>query len=368
MTGNFIGRRLEALRKKQRLTQDQLARRIGFKDRQTISAMETGARRIGVDELVRAAEVLNARLEDFTDPFRLVGEGEFSWRQSDVAADRLEACQQMAGGWIAAYRALAPRSGQPLPLTRPSLRLTRQSSYEDARAAGERFAAEHNLGECPALRLIGALERDLGILVLMFDAGEEISGAACRLPELDTILISRHEVEGRRHFDLAHELFHVLTWDAIPPKRSETPRPTKGDRAEQLANSFASALLMPTATLERHGEWFFPAQQALVARLNSTANELRVTSSALRWRLVALGKLNRATAKSLPEDALRNNGGTTAPGKTPPPFSKPFVQALAHAVRTGHVSVRRMASLLNMTADSLPDLFAAHGLPDPTRL
>ena len=45
--------------------------------------------------------------------------------------------------------------------------------------------------------------------------------AACRLPELDVVLINRREVEGRRHFDLAHELFHILTWDAMPPEHSE---------------------------------------------------------------------------------------------------------------------------------------------------
>ena len=37
-----------------------------------------------------------------------------------------------------------------------------------------------------------------------------------------TILVNRHEPRGRRSFDLAHELFHVLTWDAMPPERIES--------------------------------------------------------------------------------------------------------------------------------------------------
>ena len=42
------------------------------------------------------------------------------------------------------------------------------------------------------------------------------------------MLIARHEVAGRRHFDLAHELFHLLTWDAMPPEYLEEARETGG--------------------------------------------------------------------------------------------------------------------------------------------
>lgn len=35
------------------------------------------------------------------------------------------------------------------------------------------------------------------------------------------MLIARHEISGRRIFDLAHELFHILTWEAMPPKQFE---------------------------------------------------------------------------------------------------------------------------------------------------
>ena len=72
--------------------------------------------------------------------------------------------------------------------------------------AGERFVSELGPGLVPALRLAAAMEEELEILVLMVDAQEGISGAACRLPELDAVLIARREVAGRRNFDLAHEL------------------------------------------------------------------------------------------------------------------------------------------------------------------
>ena len=362
MTARLIGTRIKALREERRLSQDDLARLFGFKDRQTVSAIETGARRVTADELVLAVEKLRAPLDYFTDPFRLAGEGRFSWRQTGVAAERLDEYERAAGRWIAAFRALAPRVGREAPLMRRALGLTRRSRFEDAMRAGERFAAEFGLGETPAAGLVQVMERELAILVLMVDAHDGISGAACRLPELDAVLIARREAAGRRHFDLAHELFHLLTWDAMPPQHSEEATETGGNRVEQLANNFAAAVLMPAAALERFGAWPDLAGGELIARLNAAADQLCVTSSALRWRLVALGGMKPAVARSLPEAALRNNGRGAV--KEPPPasFSKPFAEVLARAIDGGHVSLRRAAALLDLTVDGLAPLFAAHGV------
>lgn len=361
MTTQRIGARIKALREERRLSQDDLARVFGFKDRQTVSAIETGVRRVTAEELVLAVEKLDAPLEYFTDPFRLVGEGRFSWRQSGVAPDRLQAYEHEAGRWIAAFRALAPQVGRETRLLRSALGLTRHSRFEDAMQAGERFVAEFDLGAAPALRLAEVMER-LGILVLMVDATAGISGAACRLPEMDAVLIARREVPGRRHFDLAHELFHVLTWETMPPEHSEEAGETGGNRVEQLANNFAGAVLMPVGALERFGDWSHLEGEELVVRLNSAADELHVTSSALSWRLVALGALTKAAVRSLPETALRNNGHDEVETVPPPLFSKPFMEVVGLAIDKGLVSVRRAAALLGGSIEDLVDLFTRHGV------
>ena len=368
MTTRFIGARIKALREERKLSQDDLARLFGFKDRQTVSAIETGMRRVTADELVLAIKRLDAPLEYFTDPFRLVGEGCFSWRKTGIGAERLGEYEHAAGSWVAAFRFLAPLVGNEIPLMRRSLRIVRQSRFEDAMLAGERFAAEFNLGEVPALRLTEIMERDLGVLVLMVDADDGISGAACRLPELDAVLIARHETPGRRHFDLAHQLFHILTWDAMPPEHFEEAMETGGNRVEQLANNFAAATLMPARTLEQLGNWLNLTEEKLIAQLNAVADELHVTSSALRWRLVALGELKSAAARSLPEEALRNNGRDAVESELPALFSRPFVEVLGLAIDKGHVSIRRVASLLELTVEDLADLFTAHNVSTPVDL
>jgi XRE family transcriptional regulator, fatty acid utilization regulator len=355
---NLIGTRLKALREDRKLSQDEIARVFGFKDRQTVSAIETGERRLSAEELLIAVQKLGATFEYFTNPFLLVGEGNFSWRQSNVALERLNAFERVAGRWVAANRALAPEVGRPAPNLRQALKLTSKSSFEEAIAAGERFAADFDLGTVPAKRLAEVMERRLGVLVLLVDTIDGISGAACRLPDLDAVLINRKEVAGRRNFDLAHELFHILTWDTMPPAHVEEASERSKIRVEQLANNFGSAVLMPAAVLDQIG----PPGADLVAWLNDTAESLQVTATALKWRLVALERLDAAQANKISDSALRNNGRDISGREPPPPYSKAFMEVIALAIDEGHMSARKAVDLLDMTLDDLAELCATHGV------
>ncbi len=360
--------RVKALREGLKLTQDELAQRLGFKDRQTVSAIETGQRRLSADELLRVVQTLGTTVEAFTDPFVLVGdEARFSWRQTGVAREALSTYERGAGRWIALYRKLAPLVGCNAPLLRRSLGLTRDSGFDEAMAAGERFAAKFSLGDVPARRLAEVIDGEFSVLVLMVDTLNGVSGAACRLPELDAILINRHEPEGRRHFDLAHELFHVLTWDAMPPHHmeegSEEASSTRKNRVEQLADKFASAVLMPKTTIARFGDWDAGMDVgAITTKLNKTADALAVSAVALKWRLVALGVIPNAVARQVRDVNLRNNGRTQVSRNTPPLFSRRFIDVIARALDEGHLSTRRAAGLLGVTLDALPELYRAHGI------
>jgi Zn-dependent peptidase ImmA (M78 family)/transcriptional regulator with XRE-family HTH domain len=367
MTTNLIGARIRALREAQKLSQDEVARLFGFKDRQTVSAIETGERRVTAEELLLAVEKFGGTLEYFTDPFSLVGEGQFSWRQNNVGEKTLDAYERVASRWVAAYRELKLKLGELSPLLRRSLGLTRQHQFEDAMIAGDRFAAEFQLGDVPATHLSTLMEDVLCILVLNVDAFKGISGAACRLPELDAVLINRNEVSGRRHFDLAHELFHILTWDAMPPEHAEEASEISKNRVEQLANNFASAVLMPSAVLDRYGDWSSKSDAALPDRLNAIAAELQVTASALKWRLVATNRLPRARALAISDTALRKAGRA---GKLPSPplFSRPFMAVIGKGLAQGELSARRAAGLLDLTIDDLSDLLQSYGLESPIDL
>ena len=365
MVARHFGARIKALRRGRGLTQEQLGKMLGFNDRQTVSAIETGVRQLTADELVLALQELQVPLDFFTDPFRLAGEARFSWREEGVPTQALKAFEERAGRWIAAFREFV-MAERETPLLRRRLPIDRSSTFEDAIWAGERFVTEFQLGDTPAKGLSRVMEEELGVLILRVEGPENVSGAACRLPDLDAVLIDRREVPGRRHFDLAHELFHLLTWEAMQPVACAASTLGSGlRRVERLADNFAGALLMPATQLGTSGAWKRLDQASLVARLNAFADRLCVTARALSWRLVGLGELSRETVRSLPPVALQNNGRPSRrdlESQPPPLFSRCFMKVIGQAITKGHLSVMRASDLLDLTVEDLADLFADYGV------
>lgn len=376
MSHELFGSRIKTRRDEMGLTQDALAKLLGFDNRQTLSAIETGQRGLSAEELLKAVEVLQAPLDYFTDPFRLVGrEGAFSWRrQAGMAPATLDQYQSKAGCWIAFYRNMAPQVGKPLSYVGLNLKLTPKSSFEDAMAAGEQMADRLDLGDIPADRLGERMEQQLGLLVLMVEADRGISGAACHLADLDVVLINRNEGVARRHFDLAHELFHILTWEEMPPDREEDAgddassatggrrgKRTQTERVELLANNFAAALLMPRKVIARFGDWAGLDRVDVAQKIQDVADALKVSAPAVMWRLVALDLLSSADARVIDHATARRTRGGEVPA-LPPLFSATFMDVVAKAIDRGLISVRRVAGLLDIYIDDIPEICAAHGI------
>ena len=65
----FVGNRIKLAREEIGLTQTEVAQKIGFNDRQTLGAIETGDRKIKVEELTALISIFDKPLDYFTDPF-----------------------------------------------------------------------------------------------------------------------------------------------------------------------------------------------------------------------------------------------------------------------------------------------------------
>lgn len=355
-----IPRRIRARREQLGLSQEALATASGFRHRQTVTSIEAGERSISPAELASLAEALDVSVTFFTDRFVATGEAAFSFRAERDLRDEIVDFEQLAGRWIATYRELAEEHGGRRSLLLPALSLTYASSFEDALAAAEDVRRRLGLGPYPADELELALERDWGIPVLYFDARTGISGAASRFGGLQAVFINRSEARGRRNFDLAHELFHLLTWDSMPPRRIDDNRAERQEkRVERLADNFAAALLMPESTVrelwERRPDGV-PAEWA-----PSVAGRFGVSGAALKWRLHNLGLIHESEFPN--DDALRESGDRVPGGPEPLLFNATFVERVHTAVESGTISVRKACGILGLGMADFSALCRSYGRP-----
>lgn len=362
-----MGNRVRVARESAKITQADLCVAVGFADRQTLSAIENGERRIQAAELVRISQAVDRPLEWFIDPFVVEGDARFSWRVAQsLPDDALIDFESRIGRVVGLLRHLKAALQGHSSVFSPVLRVSKHSTFEEAWVWGELVAQHLGLGIVPALKLVDAIENVLDIPVLFVDAHVEngargISGAMCRLPDLQVIVINRHESPARRNFDVAHELFHALTWDVFEPQYREDPdmgvKGTLAKRIEQLADNFAAALLMPRASLDK-----LVPQEKLgnPEYLAEVARELHVSNGALAYRLLNLKLISKAQC-----DALRDLAVTKEQYPTPSLYSESFVTLLHDGILRGHVSARKAASAVDMTLKDVSNLMGEYGKPTP---
>lgn len=367
----LIGCRVKAAREAKGWKQTQLAITLGLNDRQSISDIENGKRALKPNELIALTDNLGVDIEFFLDPFSVVGEAKFSWRaSSELAEEDLDGFEVKANKWVGLLRWLREiKQASPNPL-KHSLRLTLHSTFEDSIVCAEYLVDTLELGLIPADCMIEKVEQKLDIPLLFVDTiqdpdGQSISGATCHLQDLGVILINRNEPETRRFYNLAHELFHALTWDAMKPNHRESNSyedraQGKSKRIEQLANNFAAGLLMPRKSLKH----FIDHQKINdVNHLLKVAEKLKVAPTALAWRLFNLKWINDEVFH-----ALLNKRQQVSPKNLIKRFSHNFVSMLHQAIDSGNLSARKAANTMSMNLTELEDLFEEYSLAPPFEL
>lgn len=363
-----VGLRVKLVREHLGQTQEQVTAAMGFNDRQTLSDIENGKRAVKTDELLRFSDVLDRDVEFFLDPFSVVGEAQYSWRAGmDVPEEVLNQFEAKAAGWVGMLRWLRAQSPAAPSALGFVLRLDARSSFEQAQHSAEQLVTQFQLGPVPAFKLADCVEAQLDIPVLFVDMDADvkqgtISGAACHLPEVGAVLVNRRESQARRNFDLAHELFHSLTWERMKPDHresnsSEARKSTR--RIEQLADNFAAALLMPTASLDA---FIDPVHRTEAKHLADVAGRLQVSTDALGWRLRALKRIDETT-----REQLARTRNVESAGDLPLLFSASFVKQLHVALEKGRLTARKAAKTLSMSLAEMSQLFVAYGLTDPLR-
>jgi Zn-dependent peptidase ImmA (M78 family) len=226
------------------------------------------------------------------------------------------------------------------------------------------------LGAKPALNLRNALENVLRVKVLHLRLPDGVSGASVVDNTLGVgILINANDAPWRRNFDLAHELFHIVTWNVFTHK--EVGDGITKTKPEQYADAFASSLLLPKEPLLNSLQEVRIGNQIKLVDIIELAKEYGVSTAAILWRLVNLGQILEPEVKRILDDpklsqidrALRQ--GLSYTGK-PSRFPERYVFLACRCLLEGKISRGIFADYLEIDRSEVDDFLKRQGFLEET--
>lgn len=223
--------------------------------------------------------------------------------------------------------------------------------YPDAASLAHSFRRHLALGDRPGQSLLRVLEEVCKVKVFHL-AFEPTGSAACTFSDRFgvAILLNSNHVRWRRNFDLAHELFHLLTWKIFRQEgAADGIEASPGE--EKLATCFARNLLMPEepfreALERRQGD----SGRLGFSQLFEIARQFDVSVEAALWQL--------GFVRDIPSDRIRRcieslsdqmSFWDTRERDNPPERPLRFRAMATQALNSGAISAGRFAEYLGIT-------------------
>lgn len=363
---DIIGRRIKEERTRQNLTQEELIAKAQLAwERQTLGQIEKGERELKAWELAKIAKVLHVELPVFfpetvspaTPPKPVV-----LWREKPENHEHLEAefirlCKDFK--FVETLNSVDSSRFTALPRKKIDLNTF---TYNDAYALAEEVRGQLGVGDYPATSLVKILEEKYGIKFFFNELGGNGSAAASASEYGLCILISSSEPAWRQHFSIAHELFHIITWDDALIEQIKDDQ-TLRSLNEKLANAFAAGLLVPTESLRRE---IRSLAKPNAAGIVSIARQFEVSLEALLWRMASIHIIRRDDVqKALQDPGLRSlDYASRMESQSPYYLSNRFVRLAYLACENGEISRARLAKMLNQSLSALADYLKNFGLAE----
>ncbi len=328
----FNPSRLRVARKKRRLSKTRLASIAGVSLRM-ISAYESGGYTPASETAANLAHALEFPLEFFfqedlhepsteTASFRSLARMSASVREGALASGSLA---MLLHDWI----------DQRFVLPAPELP---DMQEEDPETAAVTLRHEWGLGERPVRNMIHLVESK-GIRVFsMVEHSTDIDAFSLWRDRTPFIFLNTMKSSEHMRFDVAHELGHLVLHRQASLHRKE---------AEQEANKFASAFLMPRSGILAHAP-VLPSLHALI----QLKKPWIVSVAALAYRLNSLGLIKDWHYRNLCIEIAQRGYRKTEPLGAAPEMSL-VLGKVFQSLRTDGVSKADVARDLHCNLDDL---------------
>jgi len=302
MDQQTLANRLKTARERVGLSVVEAAKRLGYTSYQTLSNIEKGERKVKASELNLFARVYFCSLDSLLNEAFQEKTMVLLWRKAPEGDARKELesaityrCEQ--------YRSLERLLGYESAGEQQffDIRINDISTPGKIDSLAGNTWRLLELGSRPALTLKNILEQTYGVKFIYQPLASISSAASTVHPDFGpVIVINSDEAPWRRNYDLAHELFHLITWKIIPAEE------LNGDylaEIERKAERFASALLLPEAEVRKAIDKAMENQETLTyADAVDIARDFGVSTVALLYRLSAIGCIEWETVRKLAGD------------------------------------------------------------------
>ena len=342
------------------------ADQLGFKNYQTLSDIEKGNRKLNATELCAMAKLYNRGLDYFFEE-KLHSDTAPLWRKTSTAPS--EKIQNKFQSFLENYSTLEnllDRQNKWKEILKGFNKSDfARSGYSLAARLGKQIGETLNLGSRPACNLLNVLENALRFKILHLDLDDGISGACVVDERLGVgILINKNEAPWRRNFDLAHELFHVVTWGVF--SHEEVGEGSTKTAPERYADTFASSLLLPEESVREAIEEIMTGGNIRLVDVVELAKDFEVSTAAILWRLVNLEYTKKETVESLLQDpAFRETDRLLRRGlystNKPEKYPERYISLAFRCLMEGKISRGTFANYLEIDRSEIDDFLNKAG-------
>jgi Zn-dependent peptidase ImmA (M78 family) len=365
----LIGIRLKVEREALSLKLQYVAAQLGFNNYQTLSSIESGERPARAWELMKLAQLYGRNMEFFLRPEQLEQQKQHVLWREPAQTEKTALAERKFLNLCDNFSRLKELSGETesdsvtFPITADALKL-RKDQFRYVEKLADEYRRLLDLGGRPACALPSALENQLGILVLFLDLADGGSAAATCGPTGQAILVNSSDISWRRNYDLAHEFFHLATWDAFSQTEIYDKQASKS-LPEQFADAFASALLLPADKVREECANRITGGKISYASLIEIAREFEVSTDALLWRLVNLRLLARKDVidtlnqKVLKEMELERKMKGQAGER--PYLSARYISLAIKTFLMGKISKAKLAEYVGIAFSEVPSFLKSFG-------
>ncbi len=368
MPTNNLADRLKKARESAGLTIGDAASRLGFANYQTLSNIEKGEREVKASELALFAKTyfcnLSTLLMDDDQPLAAIN---LLWRKAP-SGERKKEIEAYIKNRFEQYHFLErlleidkESNARLITVTPSDIRTNNQID-----GLASKIGNLLNLGSRPALSLQKVMEQILQIKILFIELSDFGSAAATVHPELGAaIVVNNEEAPWRINFTLAHELFHIITWDTFSPAEMEADEQLFTD-IEKKADRFASALLLTEAEVRQELTKKIMDQQLPLSDIVDVAREFGVSTSAILYRMANLRLIpwDKANELSKNDELTMIDRRLKKDSAIDVPVSERFISLSAKCLRKGLISRGKFAEIFSIDRADIDEFLEYRGLSE----